>query len=198
MKPKTKDIIRKVIYGLLFIAMIIAFIYLSEKYADNSKDRILTINDYYSQIDNSKYEVIRGSKLISLLKSGKSIIFIGSSTSKYASKYIEELDIVLRETNIDKIYYYDINNDKAQKNSNYYEIRELLAGSLTTTDGSQNNLLAPSLYIVDNGEVKYYNIETVAMKNTDAVKDYWTPERETAFISEVTAAINKYYLNNNE
>lgn len=198
MKPKTKDLIRKIIYGILFLAMIIAFVYLSEKYADNSKDRVLTINDYYSQIDNPKYEVIRGTKLISLLKSGKNIIYIGSNTSEFASKYIEELDTVIRETNIDKIYYYDINNDKAQKNSNYYEICELLSGYLITTDGSQNNLLAPSLYIIDEGKVKYYNIETAAMKNTDTPEEYWTAEKESAFISEVTTAINKYYLNNKE
>lgn len=195
MNTKTKNIIRKIIYGLLFLIMIIAFVVLSEKYADNSKDKVMTINDYYSQIENPKYEVIRGAKLISLLESGKSVIFIGSSTSQYATKYIEELELVLKETDIDKIYYYDINNDKSQKNSNYYKIRELLSGSLITTDGSKNNLLAPSLYIVDDGTVKYYNIETVAMKNTDTIEAYWTPEKETEFIAEVVTAINKYYLN---
>jgi len=198
MKPKTKNIIRKTIYGILFLAMIVAFVYLSEKYADNKDDHVITINDYYQNINNSKYEIIRGSKLISLLQEGKSIIFIGSSTSEAAIKYIEELDPIIRKTGVDKIYYYDINNDKAQKNSNYYEIRELLKGSLITTDGSENNLLAPSLYIVDNGKVKYYNIETVAIKNTDKIEDYWTQEKESAFISEVTTAINKYYLNNDK
>lgn len=195
MNTKTKSIIRKIIYGFLFLIMIIAFIFLSEKYADNSKEKIMTISDYYSQITNDKYEVIRGTKLISLLDTGKHIIFIGSSTSQYANKYIEELETVLKQTNIDKIYYYDINNDKSQKNSNYYKIRELLSGSLITTDGSHNNLLAPSLYIVEDGEVKYYNIETVAMKNTDTIEKYWTPEKETEFIGEITEAINKYYLN---
>lgn len=198
MKPKTKNIIRKTIYGILFLAMIVAFVYLSEKYADNKDDHVITINDYYQNINNSKYEIIRGSKLISLLQEGKSIIFIGSSTLEAAIKYIEELDPIIRKTGVDKIYYYDINNDKAQKNSNYYEIRELLKGSLITTDGSENNLLAPSLYIVDNGKVKYYNIETVAIKNTDKIEDYWTQEKESAFISEVTTAINKYYLNNDK
>lgn len=54
---------------------------------------------------------------------------------------------------------------------------------------------APSLYIVDNGEVKYYNIDTVAMKNNLEVSDYWTEEKETEFTLEIIDAINKYYLN---
>lgn len=195
MKKETKNIIRKVIYGILFIAMIAAFIYLSEKYASNSDPKILTINDYYSDIDSDRFEVIRGQKFISLIKAGKNIIFIGSGTSEYSKKYIEMLNEVLEENKIEKIYYYDINNDKSQKNSNYYTIRELLNGSLSTTDGSTNNLLAPSFYIIENGEVKYYNIDTVVMKNTDTVDSYWTEEKISDFKQELANAIQKYYLN---
>lgn len=192
---KTKSIIRKVIYGILFLLMILAFIYLGDKYADNSKTKTLTINDYYSELKSDRFEVVYGSKMISLLKEGKNIIFIGSKNSEYSKKYIEELNIILDQLKIEKVYYYDIVYDKSQKNSNYYEIRELLKGSLTTTDGSKNNLLAPSLYIIDNGEVKYYNTETVAMKNTDTVENYWTTDHQIKFSSEITLAINNYYLN---
>ena len=192
---KTKSIIRKVIYGILFLLMILAFIYLGDKYADNSKTKTLTINDYYSELKSDRFEVVYGSKMISLLKEGKNIIFIGSKNSEYSKKYIEELNIILDQLKIEKVYYYDIVYDKSQKNSNYYEIRELLKGSLTTTDGSKNNLLAPSLYIIDNGKVKYYNTETVAMKNTDTVENYWTTDQQIKFSSEITLAINNYYLN---
>ena len=34
------------------------------------------------------------------------------------------------------------------------------------------------------------------MKNDITVEDYWTPDQEEQFASEITAAINKYYLNN--
>lgn len=195
MESKTKNTIKKIIYGILFIAMVVAFVYLSEKYADNSNPKVFTINDYYPNIKTDKFEVIRGQKFASLIKNSKSIIFVGSGTSKYSEKYISLLEEILTNNDIDKIYYYDINNDKSQKNSNYYNIRELLNGYLITTDGSNNNLLAPSLYIIDNGKVKYYNIETVAMKNTDSLKDYWTTDEEKRFKEEVIDAIEKYYLN---
>ena len=94
------------------------------------------------------------------------------------------------------MYNYDINNDKSQLNSNYYEIVKLLKGSLTTTDGTDSNLLAPSFYIIENGKVLYYNTDTVAMKNTEKPSDYWTEEQKTIFSNEITDAINKYYLNN--
>jgi hypothetical protein len=120
---------------------------------------------------------------------------IGNKDSKYSQKYIEELDIILEELEIDKVYYYDLINDKAQANSNYYEIVELLEGHLTTTDTSDNNLLSPSFYIVTDGKVNYYNVETSAMKNTDTIESYWNVQNEFNFKQEISSAINKYYLN---
>lgn len=195
MTTKTKALIRKIIYAILFAAMIFCFIYIGNKYTTDDKDKTVKISDYYQEIDNKYYEVIRGKKLISLLKEGNHLILIGNQKSEYSKKYIQELTTVLEELNIDKVYYYDLINDKAQANSNYYEIIDLLEGHLTTTDSSEKNLLAPSFYIVDNGEVKYYNIETVAMKNTDTIESYWNVQTEFNFRLEVSSAINKFYLN---
>ncbi len=197
MNIKTRNILKKIIYVILFVLMIFAFIYLSEKYKDNSKEEVKTISNYYPEINSDVFNVINGTKLINVIKKDKSIIFIGSQTSRWSRQYIKELNSIFQEIGLDKIYYYDINNDKAQKNSNYYEIRELLNGFLTSTDGSENNLLAPSFYIIDNGKVLYYNNDTVAMKNTTEIEDYWTEEQKKQFAFEIKNAINKYYLNKN-
>ncbi len=193
MNPKTKSILRKIIYAILFALMIFAFIYIGDKYTE--EDKQLTINDYYKEVKKERYEIVNGTGMIKLLKEGKHLIFIGSKDSDYSKKYIEELDFIFEDKEIEKVYYYDIVNDKSQKNSNYYEIRDLLNGYLTTTDGSKNNLLAPSFYIIDNSEVKYYNIETVAMKNTDTVESYWTEENISRFYAEISKALDNYYLN---
>ena len=54
MNRKTKDLIRKGIYGIIFIAMLAAFIYLGNKYAGNSEVKVLTITDYYKEIKTFK------------------------------------------------------------------------------------------------------------------------------------------------
>ena len=171
------------------------FIYLGNKYAGNSEIKTQDITDYYKNIDKDNFNVIRGGKFISLFKKGKHVIVIGNSTSEYSKKYIQEINKIIEKNNITNINYYDIVNDKAQGNSNYYQLIELLDGYLITTDMTNSNLLSPSLYIIDNGKVKYYNIETSAMKNTDKVSDYWTSEKELEFEQNITEAINKYYLN---
>ncbi len=195
MNRKTKDLIRKGIYAIIFIAMLAAFIYLGNKYAGNSEIKVYTINDYYQAIAKDNFKVINGSKFIKEFNNKKFIIVIGNSKSEYSKKYIEEVNKIVEELELKDVYYYDLINDKAQGNSNYYKIVELLDGYLTTTDTSVNNLLSPSLYIIDKGKVKYYNTDTSAVKNTDTVNDYWTLQQEFNFKQEITDAINKYYLN---
>lgn len=194
MNPRIKKHLRNFIYAVIFIAMIGCFIYLGDKYTTKEVPKI-TITDYYKNVKNNKFKIVKGRELISLLKKGKHLIVIGNKDSDYSEKYMEEINAIVTELEIDKIYYYDLINDKVQGNSNYYEIVELLDGYLVTTDTSRKNLFAPSFYIVDNGKVKYYNVEAIAMKNTDTVQTYWDQEKEFSFNYEVTNAINKYYLN---
>ena len=196
MEPKGNKIVRKIIYIILFAILIAGFVYLGEKYKSNSEVKVYTIKDYYPNIKTDIFDVVSGSKLINILKSKENhLIMIGSSKSKYSQKYIIELENILKELKINQVSYYDSYSDKSQKNSNYYEIRKLLDGNLTETDGSDRNLLAPSFYIIINGEVKYYNTETSAMKNTDNPEKYWSEEKEIEFASEISEAINKYYRN---
>ena len=195
-KEKTLSIIRKIIYLLMFALVIFGFVYLSNKY-ENKDTEVKYITDYYKDLKSEKYEVINGTQMINYVKRGKNIIIIGSETSEWSKKLMTIVDPIFDTFGIDKVYYYDINNDKAQKNSNYYKIKELLKGSLTTTDGSNSNLLAPSIYIVDNGKVLYYNTDTVAMKNTIEIDEYWNEENLIKFQIEFEQALVNYYLNNN-
>lgn len=149
MEPRGNKIVRKLIYFIIFAVLVAGFVYLGEKYKDNSLVKTYTITDYYPEADSELFEVVSGSRLINILKSKDSyLVLIGSSKSEYSKKYLEEIQSIAKELNIEKIEYYDLRRDKTQKNSNYYEIRKQLNGFLTTTDGSEQNLLAPSFYIL--------------------------------------------------
>ena len=192
-----KNLLRKFVYLILFVLLAGCFIYISEKYKDNSKPDIIEISDYYEGLNDKQYTVIGGIKFINLLENdGKHLVVIGNHKSEWSKYYVEELDKVIEVSDIKNVYHYDINNDKAQLNSNYYAIVNLLKGSLVTTDGTDSNLLAPSFYIIKDGKVLYYNTDTVAMKNTEKPSKYWTEEEKQEFNTEITNAINKYYLNN--
>ena len=194
---RRKGFLRKAIYLVLFVALGVCFVLISEKYKDNSKPDIIEISDYYEGLNDKQYTLIGGVKFINLLENdGKHLVVIGNHKSEWSKYYVEELDKVIEVSDIKNVYHYDINNDKAQLNSNYYAIVNLLKGSLVTTDGTDSNLLAPSFYIIKDGKVLYYNTDTVAMKNTEKPSKFWTEEEKQQYNTEITNAINKYYLNN--
>jgi len=188
-------LIRKFIYLCLFATIIGAFVYLSKKYETTPEEETISFSNYYNGIDTDKYNIIKANTLLKQLKTGKYIIFIGNSSSRWSEAYAYILTECLEELNI-RISYYDLDSDKSQKNSNYYKIRERLKNHLVSTDDNDSNLLAPSLYIVDNGKIKYYNIATSAVKNTTKIEEYWTNYNKESFKREIKNNIKRYYLNN--
>ena len=87
MNTKATNIIKKVIYLIIFILMIWAFIFLSKKYTQEAITND-TITSYYPKVTSAKFEVAKANQVKSLLKEGKNIIIIGNSESKYSEKYI--------------------------------------------------------------------------------------------------------------
>ena len=191
-----KGIIRKIIYFILIGICIYGFIYIGNKYTNTNKEKEPTITDYYEELKYNNYKVVGGTELISLIRKGHNIIFIGNSNNKWSEEYIKQIDVIFKNYNIDQVYYYDIVNDKSQKNSNYYKIISLLEGYLVSNDSGDNNLLSPSLYIINDGEVEYYNIETVTVKNNLEVEKYWTIDKKEMFEVEISQALLNYYINN--
>lgn len=202
-KEKKKSLVRKLIYFILFALIICGFLAISKKYAHNHIEQTVLFSDYYPNETKTYFQVINGNETARKIKKGHHIIFIGNSDSKWSVAYAKELNNLFNNlvkekilSKGDNIYYYDLANDKYQKNSKYYDIRRYLKGALVTIDDDENNLLTPVLYIVKDGKIEYYNINTVAMKNSDNIEDYWTEEHELMFEEEITEAIQKYYLNN--
>ncbi len=194
-KCKNYQLIRKIIYFILFALIIGAFIFLSNKYENLSRHKKIDFNYYYKNINNENYKIVNATNLVAYTKEGRHLIFIGNSTSKWSQKYAELLTSILTDMNLEAGYY-DIKSDKTQKNSNYYEVLEVFKNNLVTTDTASNNLLAPSFYIIVDGEIKYYNIDTVATKNKTNIKDYWNQNKEEEFKKEIKTNIKRYYLNN--
>ena len=96
MKPIGNKIVRRILYIVLFAALIAGFVYLGEKYKGNSEVKVYTIEDYYPGIDSKIFEVINGAKLINVLRDkGNHLILIGSSKSVYSQQYIKEIKSIV-------------------------------------------------------------------------------------------------------
>lgn len=185
---------RKLGYFFLYALVILAFIYLGTKdynlvtYASDG-DRF---NGDYNEIPrNNPFIYLNSTELIELLNNGSGIVFMGNKENIWSKSYAKYLYEIASDIDVEKIYYYDVKKVKLLKNRNYYNIIKALEGKLIETDDSVNNLFSPSLYIIKDGEVVFYDNTTAVVNNDLEVDTYWDSSNVYKFKEKIITAINE-------
>lgn len=191
-----KKTFKKLSYFFLYSLVILAFIYLGTKdyhlvsYATDGE----RFNGDYNEIPrNNPFIYLNSTELIELLNNGSGIIFMGNSENEWSQEYAKYLYELLKDTKVEEVYYYDVKKVKLLKNRNYYNIIKALEGNLIETDDSDNNLFSPSLYIVKDGEVVFYDNTTAVVNNALELDEYWTPSNIYSFKEKILRAIDENY-----
>lgn len=191
-----KQIFRKLGYFFLYSLIILAFIYLGTKdynLVTYNTDGERFNSDYNEIPRNNPFVYLNSTELINLLNNGSGIVFMGNHESIWSLKYATYLYEVLKVKDIDEVYYYDVKKVKLLKNRNYYNIIKELEGNLIETDDSDKNLFSPSLYIIKDGEVVFYDNTTAVVNNNIDIEDYWTETNIYNFKERLINAFNENY-----
>lgn len=185
------QIVRRSIYVVLYICIIGAFIFIGTRDYQTktfANDQEKFSYEYKNIPKDNCIEYLNSTELITMLKDGTGIIFIGDKDNIWSKEYAKQLYDAAKFYNISKIYYYDAKRVKNLKNSNYYAIIDELDGNLVTTDSSNDNLFTPSLYFLKDGEVKYYDTTSAVVRNDEDPNAFWTLERITNFKQSISDA----------
>ncbi len=173
---KPMNIYQKIFYIASFIFLIAAFIYLGTKNYQKQND--LKDNEAFTEeygITTENVFVYKTAKeILETLNSGSAIVFMGFKENKWSSIYADILNDAARESNIKEIYYYNILNDRKRASQTYENIVELLTPYLKVLDDETINIYAPTLVVVKNGEILYYDDETSIIEGDKTVTSYWT------------------------
>ncbi len=185
---------RKLGYFFLYALVILAFIYLGTKdynlvtYATDGE----RFNGDYNEIPrNNPFVYLNSTELIELLNNGSGIVFMGNKENIWSKSYAKYLYEIASSLGLKEIYYYDVKKVKLLKNRNYYNIINALEGKLIETDDSVNNLFSPSLYILKDGEVVFYDNTTAVVNNDLEVDTYWDSSNIYKFKEKIITAINE-------
>ncbi len=182
-----KKYIRVIIYLVLFVLLIGAFIYLGKK--DFNIDKNMTdakkFSMEYSIDENNPFKYVYSSEVVDILKNKTGIIYMGFSSNDWSKYYVKYLYEVLKENDIKNVYYYDLLKDRAKYTKNYQIIEEILTDYLYELDNGNIHISTPALIFVKNGKVIYYDDETAIERNNISPNDYWNQERVYLFKSKI-------------
>lgn len=188
----TKQMIISII---LFILFIMGFIYIST--IDFSKDLITDsekfANEYKNIIDkNNIFSYVNNQQALLHVKSDNVIILFGIKNSEWVGYYANILNEVAMANGIEKIYYYDITNDREKKNATYQSITNYLSDYITHLDDGTSDLHCPTLLVKKDGIVRYFDDSNAFISGNISVENYWSDYNKGLLSSTLDAVFKDY------
>ncbi len=190
MKDSTKN---KIILTLLAIAIVlvgvIIFLNIKKKNEDNSITDAKRFSEEYKISEDNVFVYRNSDEILKIMKNGTGVVYLGFPECPWCSAYVVYLNEVAKENHLDKIYYYNILEDRKNNTEFYKEVIKLLSGNLQYDDEGNERLYVPNVSFHVKGKVIGNDYET--SKDTHDLKDpkdYWTNEE----ISELKSTLTQY------
>lgn len=141
----------------------------------------LKFSSEYPSVDESNIFVYRtSSEIINILKNGTGIVYLGFPECPWCKAYVPYLNEVAKSNGLNKIYYFNILEDRKNNTDAYKEMVSLLKDYLPNDDEGNKRIYVPAVIAVKAGEIVGFDCETAYdTKGYDDPSDYWTDSRVT-------------------
>lgn len=190
MKDSTKN---KIILTLLAIAIVlvgvIIFLNIKKKNEDNNVTDAKKFSEEYKISEDNVFVYRNSDEILKIMRNGTGVVYLGFPECPWCSAYVVYLNEVAKENHLDKIYYYNVLEDRKNNTEFYKEVIKLLSGNLQYDDEGNERLYVPNVSFHVKGKIIGNDYET--SKDTHDLKDpkdYWTNEE----ISELKSTLTKY------
>lgn len=142
----------------------------------------------YTTVDENNYFVYRNiEEITKILENGTGVVYLGFPECPWCQSYVKYLDEVAKEVGIEKIYYYNIYEDRKNNTDDYKKIVSLLGDNLQYDDEGSLRVYVPNVSFHINGEVIGNDCETsLDTLGLDDPNQYWNEERVLALKLKLT------------
>ena len=193
-KSLFKNKVQMIIYLIIFCILIWAFIYLGTRNykneINNDKERF---DMDFSLVDKDNVFVYaKNLDVRSAIQSGNTIVFFGNNKSEWVNYYASILNEAAKNVGIKKILYYDFFDDRDTKNGTYEKIVEILKDYVKTNDLGVKNIYAPTLVVIKNNNILYFDDETSFVDGDTTPNYYWTVNNKELKQGELENIFIKY------
>ncbi len=169
MKTKTKIDI------FLIFLIILGFIYVGTRdfYVVEKEDNKKFDKEYSNVSKDNVFTYVNSNEVYITIKNGSAIIFMGFPNNNWTGYYAKLVNDAAKEVGVKKILYYDFLEDRNNNNGTYESIVNKLSSFLPVIDTGEQNIYAPTLVIVKNGQIVAFDNETAIKNGNISPDDYW-------------------------
>lgn len=172
---------KKKIIILVGVVLVIAVGVLAYLYIDKEKNTNIDGKKFaeeYTSVTEKNVFVYRNiDEIINILEHGTGVVYLGFPECPWCTAYVPYLNEVAIDKGAEKIYYYNILNDRKDNTDNYKKLVEILKDYLKFDDEGNKRIYAPSVIAVKEGEIVGFDDETAwDTKGYKTPEEYWKNE----------------------
>ena len=178
MKKKIMECSKKNVYIIFgIIAVLILIISLSLLF---KKDKISDAERFAKEYDftvNNVFVYRNLDEINKILENGTGVVYLGFPECPWCRGYIPYLNEVAINEHLDKIYYFNILNDRKNNTSGYKKTVQLLNDYLKYDNEGNKRIYVPAVIAVNNGKIVGFDDESsFDTKGYETPEEYWKNE----------------------
>lgn len=193
MNKKNRNYIIYGVIGIVLISLIIFLVIHNTK--NNIPDNEKFANEYTEVGKNNVFVYRNADEIIKILEGGTGLVYLGFPECPWCQSYVPILNEVAREEGVEKIYYFNIREDRQNNSSEYQKIVKLVKNFLMKDDEGNERIFVPDVYAVKNGKILSHNNDTSVMDSDITPTQYWTDDRKSEIKEIFKNMIDDVYSN---
>ena len=168
---------------LIIIAIVIVLcvlfcllkVYKTEK--EVIKDNVKFSQEYGSVSEDNVFCYTTIDEIINILEHGTGVVYLGFPEWPWCKEYVIYLNEVAKNSGCDKVYYFNILNDRKDNTKKYQEIVNILKDYLPYDEEGNKRIYVPAVIAVKDGKIISFDDETSKdTKGYDTPQEYWKNE----------------------
>lgn len=186
MDKKIKYIVLGVLL-LLIASLVVYFVFIKK---DNNTDNIKFSKEYTSVSKDNVFVYRSKEEIINILEHGIGIVYLGYPECPWCMAYVPLLNEIAKNEGIEKIYYYNIREDRKNNTEFYQKVVSILNDYLNYDEEGKKRIFVPNVTFVKEGKIIFNDNET-SLISEGTPSEYWTEEKKTLFNEKFRKNINE-------
>ena len=147
----------------------------------------------YTTVTEDNYFVYRDiEEIIKILEHGTGVVYLGFPECPWCQAYVKTLNEVADIEGLEKIYYFNILEDRKNNTEKYQKIVNILSEYLQYDNEGNKRVYVPAIISVVEGEIVGFDDETAYdTKRFEKPEEYWTEEEISDLKIKLTDMISK-------
>jgi len=167
------------IIGLVLIIVLLVLILVKLKTNKNYENNdALKFAQEYTEVGEDNLFVYRtADEIIKILENGTGVVLLGFPECPWCQRYAVYLNEVAKELDYDKIYYFNILEDRKNNTEDYQNIVSIISDYLQYDEEGNKKVYVPAVIGLNKGEIVGFDDETAwDTKGFETPNDYWNDE----------------------